>query len=120
MVEAHEIIISPALCCGVKLTISCILWRNNNNDKKKKKKKNTKESDNSRKWKLIEEEVNELKRKKSLLGGTIRELHDDADRFVFEVENSKDLESMKSLLTKSKSFHTTAKKKKKKKKIARI
>ena len=78
--------------------------------KKKKKKKTTKESDNSRKWKLIEEEVNELKRKKSLLGGTIRELHDDADRFVFEVENSKDLESMKSLLTKSKSFHTTAKK----------
>ena len=74
------------------------------------KKKNTKESDNSRKWKLIEEEVNELKRKKSLLGGTIREHHDDADRFVFEVENSKDLESMKSLLTKSKSFHTTAKK----------
>ena len=59
---------------------------------------------------MIEEEVNELKRKKSLLGGTIRELHDDADRFVFEVENSKDLESMKSLLTKSKSFHTTAKK----------
>lgn len=78
---------------------------------KNKKKKNTKESEKSRKWKLIEEEVTELKRKKSLLVDTISELHKDADRFVYEVKNSNDLKGMKSLLTKSNSFCTATKEK---------
>ena len=66
----------------------------------------------SRKRKLIEEEVTELKRNKTLLAGTISELHDDANRLAYKAKNSNDLESMKSLLTESKSFRTTTKGKK--------
>ena len=68
-------------------------------------------SEKPRKWKLIKEKATVLKRKKSLLTGTISELDNVDDRLAYEAENSNDLESMKSLLAKSNSFCTTAERK---------
>ena len=51
-----------------------------------------------------------LKRRKSLLATTISSLHDDADKFANEAEESDDL-NIKELLTKSNSFRATAKEK---------
>ena len=53
----------------------------------------------------------ELKRRKSLLATTISSLHNDADKFSIEAEESDDLNIIKELLTKSNSFRATAKEK---------
>lgn len=47
-------------------------------------KKNDKETEKSRKQKLIEGEATELKRKKSLLGNIISELHEEADKYAYQ------------------------------------
>ena len=64
-----------------------------------------------KKQKAQEEEMIELKRRKSLLATTISSLHNDADKFANEAEESDDLNIMKELLTKSNSFRATAKEK---------
>ena len=45
---------------------------------------NDKETEKSRKQKLIEGEATELKRKKSLLGTIISELHEEADKYAYQ------------------------------------
>lgn len=88
--KAHEIIISTALRHSVKSSRQQYMFFV----------QNKKELEKSRKQKLIEDKVTELKRKKSLLATSISELHSDTDRFAYEVGNSNNFESMKSLLTK--------------------
>ena len=73
-------------------------------------KKKAEKAENSRKRFLIEEEMTELKRRKSLLATTISSLHNDADKFANEAEQSDDVNIMKELLAKPNSFCATTKK----------
>ena len=103
--EAHEIPISPILRRSVKSS------RQKYSIFLEEQKKKAEKAESSRKRPLIEEEMIELKRRKSLLATTISSLHNDADKFANEAEESDDLNIMKELLTKSNSFRATAKEK---------
>ena len=102
---------------GSRDPISPILRRSVKSSRQKysifleEQKKKAEKAESSRKRSLIEEEMIELKRRKSLLATTISSLHNDADKFANEAEESDDLNIMKELLTKSNSFRATAKEK---------
>ena len=87
--EAHEIPISPKLRRSVKSS------RQKYSIFPEEQKKKAEKSESSRKTPLIEEEMIELKRRKSLLTTTISSLHDNADKFANEAEESDDLNIMK-------------------------
>ena len=103
--EAHEIPISPILRHSVKSS------RQKYSIFLEEQKKKAEKAESSRKRSLIEEEMIELKRRKSLLVTTISSLYNDANKFANEAEESDDLNIMKKLLTKSNSFCGTAKEK---------
>ena len=103
--EAHEIPISPTLHRSVKSS------RQKYGIFLEEQKKKAEKAESSRKRSLIQEEMIELKRSKSLLATTISSLHGDGDKFANEAEQSDDLNIMKELLTKSNSFCATEKEK---------
>ena len=69
------------------------------------------QSEKSRKHKVIEEEIVEIKRRKSLLLDTINDLYTESDKYALDAESADSLQSMKSLVSKSNSFRASAKEK---------
>ena len=63
----------------------------------------------SRKHRVIEEEIVEIKRRKSLLLDTINDLYTESDKYALDAESADSLQSMKSLVAKSNSFKASAK-----------
>ena len=101
--DVHEVQITPGLRRSVKSS------RQKYGAYLEDMKKKEIQTEKSRKRKLIEDEISELKRRKSLLLETISELHHESDKYAQDAENRNDLGTMKSLLTKSNSFRATAK-----------
>ena len=69
------------------------------------------QSEKSRKRNLIEEEIVEIKRRKSLLVDTINDMYTESDKYALDAESADSLQSMKSLVAKSNSFRASAKEK---------
>ena len=69
------------------------------------------QSEKSRKRKVIEKEIYEIKRRKSLLLDTINHFYTESDKYALDAESADSLQSMKSLVAKSNSFRASAKEK---------
>ena len=103
--QSHELEIMPALRKSVKSS------RQQYGTYLEEQKRKGVQSEKSRKCKVIEEEIVEIKRRKSLLLDTINDLYTESDKYALDAESADSLQSMKSLVAKSNLFRASAKEK---------
>ena len=103
--QSHELEITPALRKSIKS------YKQQYGTYLEEQKRKGVQSEKSRKRKVIEEGIVEIKRRKSLLLDTINDLYTESDKYALNAESADSLQSMKSLVAKSNSFRTSAKEK---------
>ena len=103
--QSHELEIMPAVRKSVKSS------RQQYGTYLEEQKRKAVQLEKSCKHKVIEEEIVEIKRRKSLLLDTINDLYTESDKYALDVESSDSLQSMKSLVAKPNLFRASVKKK---------